>query len=152
MLRSLRPWVDNELMSTVDLSWFYTLSLEHRLAHQVELLTDPRRRLSPELADQIPKTALSPESWEDEPPAPRLEAEVIERLEQIRSDLDDWWDEQLTGAQRPNNEHDLLIDHRTAAETASERYTRLVNDAAHQLGVKPAIVAAYIEMKARQQR
>jgi hypothetical protein len=137
-------------MSTVDLSWFYALPPEHRLEHQVELLTDPRQ-LSAELTGQIPKTALSPESWEDEPPTPRLKAEVIERLEQIRRDLDDWWDDALTGGSRPNNEHDLLIDHRTDAEPP-ERYTRLVNNEARQLGEKTAVVTAYIKMKAQEQR
>jgi hypothetical protein len=119
-------------MSTADLSWFYTLAPEH----QVDLLSDPHRLLSTELADQLPKSVLSPESWQGEPSKPRLEASVIDRLQQILDHLDRWW-ELLTGAER-----DRLITQHADEE--------LVADEARALQEKPALVTAYIEMKARQ--
>jgi hypothetical protein len=126
----------------VDLSWFYTLKLND----QVALLSNPHQ-LSQQLADHL-KQIVSLGWWNSHPTDPVLDALVLQRLEQIRSQLDEWWWDLLTGEPLPDNERNHLIKHRTDDEPP-QRYLDLVQNEANAIGERPAMVHAYIEMQAR---
>ena len=128
----------------VDLSWFYSLPLDD----QVTLLEDPWQELPNDVAVRV-KGHLGGVWWSGNA-TNRLEHSISERLTQIRSSLDDRWWETLS-SKDPHNERGLLIAHHLDAEPP-ESFNRLRPDAATLLGENPAMVTAYIAMKARQSK
>ena len=76
----------------VDLSWFYTLDPKD----QVEVLA---RTQSPRLADQLKSTLHGRSPLDD--------GDVIARLDEIRYELNFWWQDLVTDYLR-----DTLIEHR----------------------------------------
>ncbi|GBG36522.1 hypothetical protein [Mycobacterium montefiorense] len=110
----------------VDLSWFYTLDPKDR----VEVLT---RAQSPQLADQL-KTTLRGRS-------PLDDRDVVARLDEIRYELNFWWQEdRLTDHLR-----DDLIEHR-----ADDTYRDLMQLEAAALGVELPLLRTYLDLQARQ--
>ncbi len=55
----------------------------------------------------------------------------------------------LTKPPTTNNEHDYLINHRNDTEP-EDRYVKIVEAEAEEIGERPAMVHAYIEMRARE--
>jgi hypothetical protein len=109
----------------VDLSWFYTLVPKD----QVEVLT---RTQSPQLADQL-KSILHGRS-------PLDDGDVVARLDEIRYELNFWWQDQLTDHLR-----DAFIEHR-----ADDTYLDLMQFEAAAIGVELAMVRTYLELQVRQ--
>jgi hypothetical protein len=110
----------------VDLSWFYTLDPKDR----VEVLT---RTQSPQLADQL-RSVLQGRS-------PLDDGDVVARLDEIRYELNFWWQEdRLTDRLR-----DDLIEHR-----ADDTYRDLMQFEAAAIGVELAMIRTYLDLQDRQ--
>jgi hypothetical protein len=110
----------------VDLSWFYTLDPKDR----VEVLA---RTQSPQLADQL-KSILRGRS-------PLDDGDVVARLDEIRYELNFWWQEdRLTDHLR-----DALIVHR-----ADDTYRDLMQFEAAAIGVELAMIRTYLDLQDRQ--
>lgn len=110
----------------VDLSWFYALDPKDR----VEVLA---RTQSPQLADQL-KSILRGRS-------PLDDGDVVARLDEIRYELNFWWQEdRLTDHLR-----DALIEHR-----ADDTYRDLMQFEAAAIGVELAMIRTYLALQARQ--
>jgi hypothetical protein len=108
----------------IDLSWFYTLDRKDR----VEVLT---RTQSPQLGDQLKRTLHGRSPLDDE--------DVVARLDEIRYELDFWWQEdRLTDHLR-----DDLIEHR-----ADDTYRDLMQFEATAIGVELPMVRTYLELRA----
>ncbi|MGO9151965.1 hypothetical protein [Mycobacterium sp.] len=111
----------------VDLSWFYTLDPEDR----VEVLS---RTQSPQLADQLKSTLHGRSPLDD--------GDVVARLDEIRYELNFWWQEdRLTDHLR-----DALIEHR-----ADDTYRDLMQFEAAAIGVELAMVRTYLGLQAQGQ-
>lgn len=110
----------------VDLSWFYTLDLKDR----VEVLA---RTQSPRLADRLKGTLHGRSPLDD--------GDVAARLDEIRYELNFWWQEdRLTDHLR-----DALIEHR-----ADDTYRDLMQFEAAAIGVELAMIRTYLELQDRQ--
>jgi hypothetical protein len=108
----------------VDLSWFYTLDPKER----VEVLT---RTQSTELADKLKSAQHGRLPLNDE--------DVVARLDEIRYELNFWWQEdRLTDLLR-----DDLIEHR-----GDDTYRDLMQFEAAAIGVELPMVRAYLELQA----
>ena len=111
----------------VDLSWFYTLDPKDR----VEVLA---RTQSPQLADQLKNIVKHGRS-------PLDDGDVVARLDEIRYELNFWWQEdRLTDHLR-----DALIEHR-----ADDTYRDLMQFEAAAIGVELAMIRTYLALQARQ--
>jgi hypothetical protein len=107
----------------VDLSWFYTLDPKER----VDVLT---RAQSPQLANQL-KSTLHERS-------PLDDGDVVARLDEIRCELNFWWQEdRLTDHLRAD-----LIEHR-----ADDTYRDLMQFEAAAIGVESPMVRTYLELR-----
>ena len=111
----------------VDLSWFYALDPKDR----VEVLA---RSQSPQLADQLKNIVKHGRS-------PLDDGDVVARLDEIRYELNFWWQEdRLTDHLR-----DALIEHR-----ADDTYRDLMQFEAAAIGVELAMIRTYLALQARQ--
>jgi hypothetical protein len=128
------------------LSWFYPLHIDHK----VELLDHHRRQLSDRLVAHLKSidVAVDPATWGENAPGPPHNEDVA-LLRDVRKKLGKWWDEMLTKPPTTNNEHDYLINHRNDTEP-EDRYVKIVEAEAEEIGERPAMVHAYIEMRARE--
>jgi hypothetical protein len=120
----------------VTLSWFYGLDLRD----QVELLSNPRQ-LSQPLADLL-KSMLGPGSWSPHPTDPTLDGRVLHRLEQIRRQLDNWWDGLIPIDQK------LLIGYRID-ENPPAHWVAIAAAQAREIGERLEMARVYVEMQAR---
>jgi hypothetical protein len=107
---------------------------------RIELLDTPRR-INPQLAGRLPPQATTQERWETAPPTHPLAALVLLRFEELRRQLNDWWDELI------DPDHKLLIEHRND-DNPPEQFTEFVEAEAHEIGQKPEMVLTYIEIEA----
>jgi hypothetical protein len=109
----------------VDLSWFYTLHPKDR----VEVLT---RTQSPQLANQLKSTLHGRSPLDD--------GDVVARLDEIRYELNFWWQDRVTDHLR-----DALIEHR-----ADDTYRDLMQFEAAAIGVELAMIRTYLDLQDRQ--
>jgi hypothetical protein len=107
----------------VDLSWFYKLDPKD----QVEVLA---RTQSPRLADQLKSTLHGRSPLDD--------GDVIARLDEIRYELNFWWQDLVTDYLR-----DALIEHRR-----DETYRDLMQFEAAAIGIELPMVRSYLELQA----
>ena len=107
----------------VDLSWFYKLDPKD----QVEVLA---RTQSPRLADQLKSTLHGRSPLDD--------GEVIARLDEIRYELNFWWQDLDTDYLR-----DAFIEHR-----ADDTYRDLMQFEAAAIGIELPMVRSYLELQA----
>jgi hypothetical protein len=107
----------------VDLSWFYKLDPKD----QVEVLA---RTQSPRLADQLKSTLHGRSPLDD--------GEVMARLDEIRYELNFWWQDLVTDYLR-----DALIEHRR-----DETYRDLMQFEAAAIGIELPMVRSYLELQA----
>jgi hypothetical protein len=107
----------------VDLSWFYKLDPKD----QVEVLA---RTQSPRLADQLKSTLHGRSPLDD--------GEVMARLDEIRYELNFWWQDLDTDYLR-----DAFIEHR-----ADDTYRDLMQFEAAAIGIELPMVRSYLELQA----
>jgi hypothetical protein len=119
-----------------DLSWFCKLAIHD----QITLLNDPNQRLSRKLARHISAClgeqaalVLCSEESSDGQRYCKLGVPAARQIREARKKLDAWW----VSASLSDRERSYLIAHRGDDDPP-----------AHAVRVEPAIIRAYLEMKA----